>query len=716
MAAYDVAYEIACELYDVACDAAYEVYEAYATYVIPAFLFNTFAVLVIGICVLLWRMRLSVKRERDASELNKIMLDFSPLIMNIWDENINLISTSQQSVEMFGLDSKEQYIARFNELSPEFQPCGTASGVKAASVVKRAFEEGSAKFEWMHQTLDGEPIPSEITLQRFSRSDKYMVAAYTVDLRPIKTAMQLENERELNDRIQLMLDAAPIMIEYWNRDYDGIYSNKPSLDFFGLSSQEEYKHDVIGPLFGLAPDGTSIWEEWKGHLEKAFESGSGSFEIMVNKSDETVYLEVEAIRIRYNNDFVVLTYSRDVSSLKDIQKERQRVEIAEESSLAKSRFLARMSHEIRTPLTAVLGMSEIQLQSSNLPPEIEDSFSKIHSSASTLLGIVNDILDLSKIEAGKMDIICDRYKTASLINDLAAMHRAVCEHKKLQFNLSVDENLPSQFIGDSLRIGQILNNLLSNASKYTKAGGSVFLSFEFEDGALKVSVKDTGIGMTKTQLDSLIQNKEYTRFHEQEYRYVEGTGLGVPIVYSLLKLMDATIEMESEVGKGTSVVVQIPQEVAEAKVLGKELSEKLEQFKETEASMAKKKFRAEKQYKGKVMVVDDVAANLIVARGFLKQYGLEAEAYNNGFDAITKVEEGNTYDIIFMDHMMPDIDGVEAMQKIRAMGYTRPIVAFTANVMTDQIEEFMKGGFDGFISKPIQAKQLNDVLGRFLDA
>jgi len=401
-----------------------------------------------------------------------------------------------------------------------------------------------------------------------------------------------------------------------------------------------------------------------------------------------------------------------------IMEMNHQLEEANTANNTKSSFLARMSHEIRTPLTAVLGISEIQLQDPTLPPYTEESFAKIHNSASTLLRIVNDILDLSKIEAGKMSLVNEKYEVASMISDALHLHLLYLGNKKIKFEVHVDENLPAFLIGDELRIKQILSNLLTNAFKYTEVG-SVKLSLQCQKSNLEnhitlaINVSDTGIGMSKEQVKALYE--EYTRFHEQEKRLIGGTGLGMPIVNSIVKMMGGDITVNSKVGKGTNTVVNLPQQIASQEFLGRETSKNLEQFEADMSSLAKRfKFVPEPMPYGSVLVVDDVDANLYVAQGLLMFYDLKIETCESGFAAIDKVKNGNVYDIIFMDQMMPKMDGMETTKTLRSMGYTHPIVALTANALIGQAEEFMRNGFDGFISKPIQTTHLNTILTKFI--
>ena len=384
--------------------------------------------------------------------------------------------------------------------------------------------------------------------------------------------------------------------------------------------------------------------------------------------------------------------------------------VAQEANRAKSRFLARMSHEIRTPISAVLGISEIELRSGSLPYRTEEAFGKIHDSALMLLNIINDILDFSKIESGKMPILDEEYEVTSLANDAAQLHTVYLEHKNIDFQMHIDENLPARLIGDMLRIRQIISNLISNAFKYTDSG-TISLSLgcgeaQGDDFTLAITIKDTGFGMSQEQLE-IIKTNEYSRFHEQEERFISGTGLGIPIVYSLVQMMRGQINFESEVGKGTSIVVNIPQKTCGAQVLG------------TEAAIGWKvvkkfNFVPEAMPYGKVLVVDDVDANLFVAQGLLAFYDISVDICRNGLDAIDRVKQGIVYDIVLMDYLMPGLDGIETMKIMRDKGYNHPIVALTANALVGQAEEFIESGFDDFISKPIQTTRLNEVLIKFI--
>jgi len=412
-----------------------------------------------------------------------------------------------------------------------------------------------------------------------------------------------------------------------------------------------------------------------------------------------------------------IQHSVDITEIIDAK------EHAEQSSRFKSQFLSHMSHEVRTPMNAILGITEIHLQNDALLPEIQEAFGRIYNSGYLLLGIINDILDLSKIEAGKLELVPVNYDVSSLINDVVHLNIIRFDNKPILFDLQADERIPLTLSGDELRIKQILNNLLSNAFKYTDSG-KVSLSITVDRGdehtddaewvTLVFRVSDTGQGMTSEQLDKLFD--EYTRFNQEANRTTEGAGLGMNITKRLVELMNGDISVESSVGKGSVFTVRLPQKIVDTGVLGKEIVENLMHFrlgKMTQMNKAQQIVREYMPY-GKVLIVDDVETNLYVANGLMSPYGLSIDTAGSGFEAIKKIKSGSIYDIIFMDHFMPKMDGIETAKIIRGLNYTKPIVALTANALTGQTEIFLANGFDGFISKPIDIHQLNSVMNKFI--
>ena len=513
-------------------------------------------------------------------------------------------------------------------------------------------------------------------------------------------------------RNQIMLDGSPTACFLIDEDFTVIDCNSAATNLLKFLNKEETlfrSHEVF----------TS--HEY-GDLENVFISAleSGYEEFSWKLSDargKSMPVHITFTRFLSNDKKIVAAYIQDMTYFTRISEQQELIAIAQENNQAKSRFLARMSHELRTPLTAVLGISELQMHNKYLSMDVEEAFAKIYTSASGLLGIVNDILDLSKIEAGKMDIISAEYDSASLFNDVAQLNLAYLGSKELEFVVDVEENVPALMKGDELRIKQVMNNVLSNAFKYTDQG-SVKLNVKVENSQIEgvvnliITVEDTGKGMNEAQLKAIFE--DYTRFHTHSNELHMGTGLGMSIAQSLLSQMNGTIAVVSEIDKGTSVTIVLPQILASSKILGKETSKSLRRF-SAPASLTKRlKFEPEPMPYGKVLIVDDVDANIYVAKGILELYELNVETCSSGKEAIKKVQSGKVYDIIFMDQMMPEMTGAEATAIIRETFYTQPIVALTANALVGQADEFLKNGFDGFLSKPIETTHLNAVLHKFI--
>ncbi|MDR1036581.1 MAG: response regulator [Deltaproteobacteria bacterium] len=397
-------------------------------------------------------------------------------------------------------------------------------------------------------------------------------------------------------------------------------------------------------------------------------------------------------------------------------------EIAEAASDSKTAFLANMSHEMRTPLNAIVGFSELMLNGTTLPEEREGNMRKIHTAGVTLLGIVNDILDISKIESGKFEMVPVEYDVASVINDTVTVNMIRIGEKDIRFKLSIDPHMPARLRGDELRIKQICNNFLSNAFKYTRQGTvelSVSAAVNGDEVWLMISVRDSGIGIKREDIAKLFS--AYNQVDTKSNRLIEGTGLGLSIAKKMAQLMGGTIDVESEYGVGSTFTATVRQAWVSEDVMSEEERKALEGFRFTakRAAMGSRLALRPLPY-ARVLIVDDVQTNLDVARGMLKPYGMKIDCVTSGAKSVSLIRKAAIrYDAVFMDHMMPEMDGMEAVRIIReeiGTDYARqiPIIALTANAIIGNEEMFLANGFQAYLAKPIDMEAVDRVLQKWV--
>ena len=539
-------------------------------------------------------------RIQEIHQRTQLMTDAMPICSMLWDKSGAIFDCNEEAVKAFEMKNKQDFITRFDELSPEYQDNGSLSSELSAFYLNKAFEDGRIRFDWMHRLPDGTPFPCEMTLVRVNYDGIDIIAAYARDLREQKQMMA-----------------------------------------------------------------------------------------------ETLRLQAE---------------------LKNALQE------AREANNAKSSFLANMSHEMRTPLNAVIGLSELMLNTGDIQGEAEDRLGKIYGSGMTLLGIVNDILDISKIESGKFDLHPVEYNTPSLVNDIISLNIMRIGEKPIQFVLKIDESFPGNLLGDDLRVKQVFNNLLSNAFKYTDAGTVEWtMSFEREGGDIWLisNVSDTGMGIKQEDIPLLFL--DYSRLDAQTNRKTEGTGLGLPITKRLVGMMDGTIDVSSEYGKGSVFSVRLRQKFVSDIPIGKEVARNLgsARYTDDKRSQARNFKRIDLSY-ARVLVVDDMPTNLDVAKGMMMPYGMQVDCAASGKQAVAMIREENPrYNAVFMDHMMPGMDGIEAVRIIReeiGTDYAKnvPVIALTANAIVGNEEKFLGQGFQAFISKPIDMLRLDAILRQWV--
>ncbi len=481
------------------------------------------------------------------------------------------------------------------------------------------------------------------------------------------------------------LSSGVIAIE---KDRRSVYYNKVAQDIFPELDTNSY--DVLE------------------NIDSAFKSGE-----TISFQDKT-YTPEEKTLDNGNRLFILNDSTKHYQHIKEIEEQKQ---ISEKANKAKSDFLTSMSHEIRTPINTVLGMDEMILRTSR-DEEIREYATDIRSAGHTLLSIIDDILDLSKIESGKMELIPGPYDTANLINDAINMVRFHAKEKKLGFDVYVSPDTPSKLIGDDVRLRQILTNLLSNAVKYTETGSVVFrVDVKGEDSriadgfvTLHFEVEDSGIGIKPKDMNRLFD--DFERLDQLKNRNIEGTGLGLSITTKLLKMMDSGLRVSSEYGKGSVFSFDLRQEIDDATPVGDFTGS----VRETSASSAgfENSFSAPD---ARILVVDDNDLNRKVFASLLRSTQMTIVEAEDGQEAVN-LASNERFDIIFMDHMMPGLDGVEAMKQIKAQTKgpcaDTPVIVLTANAIAGAKEKYLEDGFDGFLSKPVIYEKLEKAIKEFL--
>ena len=494
-------------------------------------------------------------------------------------------------------------------------------------------------------------------------------------------------------------------------------------------------------------------ETGKSLFEKIRETRSGDFDITIDRDRNSVFVEPIMDRwyvvivvsgselyadIRTQSLFSILiyalisvmivifywlgfknerTYARRMEEMK-MEEQRQSYETrmlrlekeaADQSNRAKSNFLANMSHEIRTPMNAILGMDEMILRESK-DSRINKYALDIQSAGRTLLSIINDILDLSKIESGKMEIVQVEYEITSVLNDIVNMTKKKAEDKGLTYEMFVEEDIPSVLKGDEIRVRQVMLNIINNAIKYTEEGSvKIHVSFDRKKNILRTEVSDTGMGIRKEDLGKLFDS--FRRLEETKNRKVEGTGLGLNITKQLIEMMGGTISVESEYGKGSTFVTRIPQEVARETPIGDFAMHLI--LAQAQAQTYVPTLIAPD---AKVLVVDDNEMNLEVIASLLEDTKIRVDMAISGEECLRCVKE-KTYDMIFLDQMMPGMSGTETLGAIRRehLAEDTPIIALTADAIVGARDSYLKEGFTDYLSKPVMSGELEEILRTHLD-
>ncbi|MDR0272418.1 MAG: response regulator, partial [Clostridiales bacterium] len=688
---------------------------------------------------------------RRAEDQNNLMLNANPLCCQLWDSNLNIIDCNDATLKFFGLKDKQTFIDFFPELSPKFQPDGTPSEKKISESIKIAFEQGRYVYEYMHQFLDSSYVPVEVTIVPVEHKSEIVVAVYLRDLREHKKMMANISYRDvllnavnrsavmlLNSDVKSFKDSASLgmkaiaealkvdCVYLWkNHMVDGklfcsqLFEWSPKKTIF--TDGTFYSYDEVVPGWEkILSKGEIINSLVRKMSQKEQAHLAGILSILVvpvfyeemfwgfvgydDCKKERIFTKEEEYILHSGSLLVANAFIRNeqiqfmlegIKRERDLEIEKQAAQAANE---AKTQFLARMSHEIRTPMNAIIGMSDLLL-SEQLNIRQHRYAEDIKLSSNALLNIINDILDFSKIAAAKFSLVPVHYDFKACIENICAMTKSLIQDKAfanksnaIKF-IAEFSKIPNCLYGDDVRFRQILLNLLSNAVKYTNVG-SITLSINVVDSNMYINLADTGEGIPADALPTLFE--AFEQADTMRNRSLQGTGLGLSITRSLVELMGGNISVESVYGSGTTFHILMPFVVGNFNLVERDNDSAVIYAPHAD-----------------VLVVDDRESNLSVICGLLNQCQIEAEKALSGAKAI-ELATRKHYDLIFMDHMMPEMDGVETTKLLREKGVNTPIIALTANAVSGAKEFLLASGMQDFLSKPIDKSMLYHILKLWL--
>ncbi|MCL2759028.1 MAG: ATP-binding protein [Treponema sp.] len=706
-------------------------------------------------------------KETDNYEFSRAALDAAPIGVTIFDENLHVIECNETILDLLGA-TKQYYIEHFFKLNPKTQPNGDNSKEKAFEVIKRVLNGENLTFEWTHISTSGELIPFEITLTRTKYKGKLVGLAYLYDLRHIrKITEELENQsKQLKTRLEQQELISEISRSFVSSVETqtlvneaiakiGRYHKVSVVAIFKLDYQSNNAHLAYhwsADLMQPPVEKIKLNEMLKSSFpERLYDSST----MPVLSCTDTEISKIEAFQLFLSNhvsafvfaplyvegrlwgmltvqqclksrqwtdnekSFIAMTASTIANAIMlDIydSKLNEAFEKVTAASKAKSEFLSNMSHEMRTPMNAIINMTVIAKRTEDIERK-NYALDKIGDASTHLLGVINDILDMSKIEAKKFELAPVEFNFEKMLARVLNVVNFRIEEKCQTLILNVDKEIPKMLIGDEQRLSQVITNLLGNAVKFTPENGSVKVDTHFleeKNGVctLQISVIDSGIGINKEHLKRLFQS-----FHQAESstaRKYGGTGLGLSISKSIVEMMGGEIWVDSEPGKGSTFAFTIQVQ------RGTENAEnQLEKNTDKEG---------DDDFTGhRILLVEDVDINREIVLTLLEPTHLEIDCAENGLQAVEMyIEEPDRYEMILMDIQMPGMDGFEATVQIRAfeekimmetkMRKRIPIIAMTANVFREDIENCINAGMDDHIGKPLDIEVVMEKLRIYLTA
>ena len=615
-------------------------------------------------------------KEREASERTQIMLDATPLCCSFWNEQFEILDCNLEAVKLYELNDKQEYLERFFDLSPEYQPDGRLSIEVFHEKLNETFEKGYVKHEFVRQKLNGEPIPTEAILVRVQQKDRRIVAGYSRDLRELKQQQSvLEQQRLL---LLNVLNSSPICFLILVED-EIQFSSTFAQHLLGL----DIGNSFIG-CFANQKHCANLIADVKKDIRIEWEPVT-----ILSKEHGIKEMLANFFLTEYYGEQGVIVWLVDITELKKIEDDlRSAKETAEHLGHVKDEFIANMSHELRTPMNAVLGIIYL-LQLTNLSKEQNSYVNTMEESAKSLLKVINDILDFSNIESGKVFANSEDFEIQQTLASIWHAFRSTADKKKLSLSYSIDTDVPDRVMGDPARLQQVLTALVDNAIKFTNQGSVQIRvqleSSENENVVIRFSVQDTGVGVKTEDQERIF--RAFSQGDASETRKYGGVGLGLAVAKNLVKVLGGQIGCQSEVQEGSVFF----------------FTAVFKRSKDTNNTLFFPKF-----FLGlPILLVEDNKINQIVATKMLQERGCLVDVAVNGLKAMEMVRQ-KEYALVLMDIQMPEMDGIQATQLIRsdAKFKSLPIVALTANAMEADRQRCLDAGMNDHLAKPIEPELL----------